>query len=296
MVLAVQSTVDTVLMSKTLSGLTLMTVGTRLISTLAFTSRVILDLRNASGVLLNLFVNASGLVEVRRGTTVLGTSTTAVLGANTESYVELCVLFDGTSGAFVLQVNGAEEASASAVNTADVAVGTGCTRLDLMGANSTTGHFGYTDLYVRERADIEVPGFLGPIIGHLINPTSDISVDWTPDSGADNYARVQTPAATGSYIDSDTVDEVDEYGLASLPAGVNNVLAVSRVSVSEAPDGGAPQISHGIKRGATEKYGAGLTVGVGGVLTQMTHFDTQPDDSSWSVAAVNELVSLLKAV
>jgi hypothetical protein len=197
------------------------------------------------------------------------------------------------SGAFALFVDGVEIAADEGVDTKDTAGDLATMWLRGVGGLTSTYTY-FTDIYYEEIA--AKANRLGPIRGRLLNATSDVSVDWTPDSGSDNYTQVQMPVGTGSYVDSDTLDDVDEYGLADLPSGVNSILGVTRITVGEAPDGGAPQISHGIKRGSTELYGVERNVGMGVPATQATHFATQPDLSPWTVAAVNDLVLLRKAV
>jgi len=233
---------------------------------------------------------ATGTFDVRRGSTTVATSAGALISQGS-NYVEFTVYMHASEGSFALRVNGVEVFSGgNDLNLSNTAGDVDSIRFHNP-VDYSPNNLDFTDLYIRDGGE-----FLGPIKGSLLNPTSDVSVDWTPDSGATNYTQVQAPAATASYADSDTVDDEDEYGLADLPAGINSIISVTRVTVGEAPDGGAPQISHGIKRGATELYGVERTVGVGGPRTQATHFGTQPDLSPWSVAAVNDLVLLRKAV
>jgi hypothetical protein len=167
--------------------------------------------------------------------------------AGSNQYYELAVVFDDTDGAFVLRahgVSGTEEVSASGINNANAAVGAGCVRLDLRGSNSTSASMGYTDLYVRERADIESPGFHGPIELRLLDFEADVATDWTPDSGTDNYARISGAQreALASYIETNTLGDKDRYELGDLPAELNSIIAVIPVAVGLAPSGGAPQV------------------------------------------------------
>jgi hypothetical protein len=248
------------------------------------------ELRNvANAMQLNLFRNGTDIL-VRRGGTTLHTVSGFTFNPDTNYYVELSCRIGDTEGDWVLRINGEELASGSSENT-----GTGLIRaiqFNVKGATVTRGYF--SRIYIRERPEGQ-DGFYGPLAFSLLNPTADVVADWVPDSGVDNYARVQAPADSGSYVESDTVGDVDEYELADLPSGANSIVAMVRVSVSFAPLGGAPQIEHGFKRGATEAYGVERTVGVGGGRSQATAFVTQPNGSPWSVAAAEEVTILRRS-
>jgi len=236
-----------------------------------------------------LLTHDAGSLQVKRGATVLCTGSTLATG--TWYYIEIALVLDATVGYCRVRINGAAEASMDLddANTSNTAGDVTNIRFG-HAAGSLDTNVRWSDHYIREELE-----FYGPLQLRLLNLVSDVSADWTPDSGATNYTQAQLPAVMTSYLDSDTLDDVDENGVEDLPAGVNSIIAVARVSVSEAPDGGAPQIKHGLKRGVTEDYGDERTVGVGGARSQLTVFETQPNDDPWSIAAVDEIVSLRKS-
>jgi len=246
----------------------------------------VFDLRAGSTVRFRLALD-TGKVKVYSdaGATLLGTGT-ATLSVDTWTYIEVAVTFHGSNASVLVHVNGVADIDVSGVAMA----GTGVDTARWWRAGGSTGYAGWTNLYVRDEATLH-----GPIEMTRLNLDSDVAVDWDPDSGATNYTQVQLPAVATSYLDSDTLGDVDENGVGDLPAGVNSIIAVCRVSMAEAPDGGAPQIRHGLKRGTDEEYGTERSVGVGGPRTQLTVFGTQPNGDPWSVAAVDELVSLRKS-
>ena len=231
---------------------------------------------------------ASGVLSAYKGTTagtLLGTGATTIPGT-AWVFIELSVVFNDGAGAVVVRVNGVEE---FAVGSLALPGTPDNLRFDKSGT-FTAGHFArFAEFYIRDAAT-----FFGPIEMELLNPTSDVSVAWTPDSGANNYGRVQAPAAAASYCDADAVDLVDEYGLADL-AGAGAILAVTRVTVSDNPAGGAPALLHGIKRGASSVYGNSRATGVGSPKSQSSTFVTQPDSSAWTATAVDELSLLRKS-
>lgn len=233
-----------------------------------------------------LLTHAAGALQLMRGATVLCTG--PALALNIWTYIEVGLVLDATVGHCRVRINGVAEASMDldAANTSNVA---GDVTSIMYGHTwgNVDHNMNLSDLYIREELE-----FYGPIQLRLLNLDSDIAVDWVPDSGATNYTQAQLPVNVASYLDSDTLSDVDENGVEDLPASANSIIAVVRVSVSEAPDGGAPQIKHGLKRGATAEYGTERTVGVGGVRSQLTVFGTQPNSDPWSLVAVDEIVSL----
>jgi hypothetical protein len=249
--------------------------------------QTLIGFRNvANSELLNVYLTSAGGLNVRRDTTVLA-SYAGPLSTGVWYYMEVHVVFHGSAGSVTMKIDGVEVLSATGLDT--LAVAGPCEFVRLHG-----GNFGFwADLYANDRG-----AFLGPLEFRRLDPTSDIATAWAPDSGTANFSRVAGVAATSSYVESNTVDDTDEYGVENVPVGVNSIIAVVRYSVSEAPEGGAPQIAQGLKRGATEKYVTDpeRTVGVGGPRTQLTPHLTQPNGSPWSVAAADEINSLLKAV
>jgi hypothetical protein len=280
---------------KNVPDLSEITLGTRwLWQTGGANSKLIFALYNGNTLGLNVRMTTDGVVAVLRGGTLLADNV-AELNANTRYWVELSAKIDGTEGDWTLRIDGVEIGSGSSENTGSAAIDNVRGRADggTAGIGNARGWWG--TLYIRERPALE-DGFLGPLVPTVLDPDSDVAVDWTPSTGTDNYALVGTPLDIGTYVDSDTATDVDEYTAEDLGAGVNSVVAVLRFSVSEAPNGGSPQIAHGIKRGSTEVYGDERVVGVGGRRYNVTQFETQPNAAPWSVAAVNELRILRKAV
>jgi hypothetical protein len=252
------------------------------------------------GINVHREAGAAGSWSLRVGTTVVDSAIFTDL-ANIDYYIEVSAIIDGTNGEVTVKIDGEVVGEyAGDTGSSPVTEVRGGGRIG-RGTSSTFGSSGgavfSSAIYVRERPEGQL-GFYGPLSFRRIDPTSDITTDWTPDSGLENFSRVAGVAATASYVESDTLAATDEYGMDDLPSGVNSIIAVVRYSVSEAPEGGAPQIAQGLKRGTTEKYVTDpeRTVGVGGPRTQLTPHLTQPNGSPWSTAAVDEINSLLKAV
>lgn len=78
----------------------------------------------------------------------------------------------------------------------------------------------------------------GELKSHLILPTADDVVQFTPSAGTDNYALLQTNDGDTSYVSSDIVDEQDLYEFGP-DLAMFEVQAVSIVAVARKDDVGA---------------------------------------------------------
>lgn len=281
---------------KNIPGVSELTVGMRIDLAGTTGSAALISLQNsAGGVLLALFYNTgTGRLEVRRGSTVLATSTDT-LSTGAAYYIEFYALIHGSAGAFEVRVNGAEEASGSGVNTANTSGD--CEQVVFRShATGTANHnAGVTDLYIREASG---PQFYGPIVLLPLRPDADIQAEWTPDTGSDNFSRVDetTTDEDTSYIESDSIGDRDIYGLGNLPGGANSIIAVVGVTVAQSPEGGAPLVATGISDGANHVVGDGRTIGPQGQYqTQATVFLTAPDGGAWSPAKADAVRLIVEA-
>jgi hypothetical protein len=271
-------------------GLTEITLGfrARAAGTLQAGSPAVLrDIHGA--VVCSLYYNGSAL-EFRSGATILATGTTTLAGF--DGYIEVWAKVHATEGAFEVRINGVTEIADSNVNTADGAGIVSVVDYGGLGANFTQ-NWRTTDFYIRETVG---PGFWGPVFLRRMDFDSDILAQWARNAGADNYSRLTGVVDTSSYVESDTLGQRDEYGVADLPSGSNSVIGVVRYAVSQAPAGGAPQVYLGLKRGANEELGEPRTVGVSAIRSQAVYHGLQPNGQPWSPAAVDDIVAVRESV
>ncbi|MHC4062617.1 MAG: hypothetical protein ACYSR6_13600 [Planctomycetota bacterium] len=120
------------------------------------------------------------------------------------------------------------------------------------GTNDLVGYV-YDDIYISIGAE-----FLGKQRIYSLPPTSDSSVAWTPDTGTDNYARidengVDDPPTTG-YVDG-VSGQKDKYGCTDLAAVGDSTKTINAAKVEvECLDSGAtgPTIQVGIDIGGED--------------------------------------------
>jgi hypothetical protein len=250
-------------------------------TTYTHTQRILGTLTAGGGLLLNL-AQSGGQLLVRRGTTVLETIPIDIRGV--ESYVELVGFVDDTDGVWEVWRDGVQIGGGTGdTGTGDIG------QLEWGAGNRREPAIGFmTDFYYKPWASESEPAPYGPIILRWLDPEDDVAVDWEPSDGTGpNAPLVPAPRNAATYLDSETVGDTDEYTLGDVPEGVNALIALVRITVGSAPEGGAPQIRHGIRDGASLGWGGSRTIGTQLARTQATMFKERPGGGPWTVAAVD---------
>lgn len=146
-----------------------------------------------------------------------------------EGYLEVQVEADSSIGKVKAWLDGEL--------TVDWTGNTGSDSYFMIAAGPQANHqiFRYDDIYLTN--DVGPAPYndrLGPISIVGIAPTSDVSTDFTPSTGSDNYALVDEIPHNGDtdYIESDTPGDTDVYGFGDLPDSNVDVLAVKMKAVA----------------------------------------------------------------
>ena len=60
-------------------------------------------------------------------------------------------------------------------------------------------------------------------------PDGDEGVTWTPSSGSQNFAMVdeEVPDGDSSYVETESVGNIDQYGFQNAPSNLTNINAVN---------------------------------------------------------------------
>jgi hypothetical protein len=233
---------------------------------------------------LSVGINASGKLQVRRGSTVLATGATTVTD-NVWRYLEIKVVFaNGTDGSVHIKLNGADEIPLTGsldTRNADGAI----TAVQFTTNNQGTSGSEYQmcDFYFAD--DME---FWGPCSIKILRPNSNVAVQWTPDSG-DNYARVEDASgcdSATSYVDSTTVGHVDEYGVPDHALTLSHIRAVMAVAIGAAPEGGSHPVKPFVKLSGTV---AGASQNLSSTAYQMlaSCLKERPGGGSWTLTDLN---------
>jgi hypothetical protein len=186
-------------------------------------------------VAVRVWVTTLGALRVTTGndpfTRTVVESVPGLYHFNTYNYIEVKAFGDngGAQGTVEVHCNGALACRATGISWV-FGVGSsafGFVQLMAAGGIPDTRH---DDTYIIDWTSPAPNGdFLGPVQLYAGVPVADVSVTWTPLSGADNFAMVDEipPDGDTSYNSSDTPGDTDQYEhpLTGVPAN-SRVFAV----------------------------------------------------------------------
>lgn len=203
-------------------------------------SRGMCSFREGDTVHINLESLVSGgslYLTVKRGTTTLATGTTA-MSANTWYLIELYGLVNDTTGVITVKLNGVEEINISSQDTRNGgAVGTiDNVRFGYAGVGND-GSSTYIDNVV-----IDSAGWIGDTrIGGLLIDGAGNAANWTPSAGS-NYQTVdEVPESDSDYNYTNTVDLVDTFSVADMPAEAYSIKCVQAQARAARQGASTPQ-------------------------------------------------------
>jgi hypothetical protein len=254
------------------------------------THQILIGFRTGGTLQLNATRPNTPSIAIRRGTTVL--ETIPGYGDATWRYVELVADIHPTDGSYELWIDGVMVTSATGVNTGSADVDNMCGGAGQAGINNSSTHW-----YVKEWESETEPGRYGPLAFNFIQLDSDDSNDnWAPDTGTELFSRINAPHPGAGHIETQVLGARAKFGVEDLPAGINSIIAVVPVTVSQAPAGGAPRIACGAETGAGILLGDSAGTGLSGARTQTFALMEKPGGGGWTTAAVNEAKLVLDAV
>lgn len=171
---------------------------------------------------------ASGLLELYRGSTLLGTAS-AGMAIGQYPFIELkAVVALGTAGSVQVRINNTLVMDVPNINTANSGTA-GWNQIKLGGMSSGAGSSGavmelnFDDFYVCDGSGpAPLNGFLGDCSAVASFPTVEgAASDWTPLTGTDNAQMVDDPIADGdaTYVSTVTPGATDTYPIADLSPG-----------------------------------------------------------------------------
>ena len=168
-----------------------------------------------------------GSFKIYRGSTEIATHAVAIsVGLH---HIEVKVEIDDTAGYVGIKLDGTLVYENSALNTGNANItGVRFSRNNFTGSNDARV---YDNIFIAD-------DWQGELKSHLLLPTADGAVEFTPSAGSDNYALLQSNDGNTSYVESDVVDEQDMYEFGP-DLGMFEVHAVSIVSVARKTDVGA---------------------------------------------------------
>lgn len=204
--------------------------------------------------------------------------------------VEAKVYAHASAGTFELWVNGEQCLNLSGLNTITAASGTYHARAFLYSQSSVAAaSTRFDDIYVCNTSGSTHNDFVGDFTSLASFPTGDDTTEWTPSTGNAHYALVDEaePDDDTTYVDSDTVNDVDKFTTTNLTS-IDSVLAVVLGVDARLVDAGDRSYRSILDSGGTEY--AGQTVPLTDTTWVYTFdiWEQDPDTSlAWTVNGYN---------
>lgn len=227
------------------------------------------DTANASNV--TIVVQSTGTIAAYRGdrSTLLGTSSSPVVTAESYQHIEAMVFFSNTVGTVEVRVNGVTVLSLTGqdtVNTSNAecsqiiygAVNTGATTVDMDDLFTYDTNGSYNNTFIGDRRVL------------TLFPSADtIQADWSVTGAASGYQAIDdtTPDGDTTYIaavSSGSPGTISEFEMGDLPDGISAISAVMLVGMMRKTEAGVANVqmsvisndieSHGTDRPITEIY------------------------------------------
>lgn len=217
--------------------------------------------------------------------TVLCTSAANVFALNQWHYIELEAFRHDTTGFVRLYINSVLVCSATNVDTRTAAGVINQLACRPCGTPGNPVNY-YDDIYISDSSTR-----LGECRVETLRPTADTATkQWTPDTGAVNFSRVNaTLAQSTTYVSSGTVGNTDLYELADLTGTPSSVFAVSFSVVANKTDANTKSIAFAYDDG-TLAIGADQFLGSTAImLASPLVANTKPSGGAWTAALVNAL-------
>lgn len=253
-------------------------------------------LRNGTTIIGVIRPNLStNVITYYVGGGAVGTGTIPII-YNTWYLIEVYYKVADSGGRFVVKIDGVTDID----YTGDTKPSTQTTIDNVYHSTPTNGHAFYIDdLALNDTSGASDNSWCGD--GNIVAlvPNGDASVQWTPSTGADNYAMVdEVPADNDTtYVESSTNGHKDYYDLTDFDGAGKTIRRIwvearARDTVAEA-DG----VKLGVKAGATESLSAAKSLSTSYTRQIGDDLVANPDDSAeWGDADLDALQLVVEAV
>jgi hypothetical protein len=247
----------------------------------------LLQLLNASlgGVVILRWDSTVGTITVSGPGGVIGTATgLAITGVFVWHYIEVYGTVNASTGTCQVYLDGSLIINVTGVNTGSSGVnGIKYTTDNIGGGN----HINVDDIFFADSAT-----HLGECKIETLRPTADSSVTWTPNSGANNYSRVNETLVDGdtSYVSTASTGVRDLYTIASLGSTPATIYAVNAVAFAEKTDANTRQLYNSVRSASTDSDGAAANLAASYGRYDRIMLTDPATSASWTASGVNNLL------
>lgn len=201
-------------------------------------------------------------MQLRRGTTVLATSSAINLPPATWAYIELKAVLHDTTGVAEVKMNGTVIATFSG-DTKNAGTKTVFDTLRITGGVATSETLSVDDLYLLNGAGSSPHNdYLGDVAVEAVVPGGNGSLSQLVGSdgnSTDNYLLVDDAVMT-DYVGSAVTGDKDLYAMGNLVRATGTVYGVMVAAVAQNADAAAQSVKLPIKSGATTSSGSASSV------------------------------------
>lgn len=243
----------------------------------------------ASSQGMNIRSTVNGAIEMRRGATLLATSSNGILTTGTWTYIEFKCFINNTTGTYEVRADGS--AIIGPTTNQDTLVGTGVDRVRFNWSNSSTANHDIStdDLYVCDSTGSVNNNFLGARRVVAIFPeASGDSTDFTPSAG-NNWAAVDdnpTDSDT-TYVESGTAADLDLYNFTAVAGLGSTINGIQVNTVARETDVTNFNLITHVKSGATDSEDGGIAL-TSSYTTAFRLLATDPNTSAaWTSSGLN---------
>jgi hypothetical protein len=232
---------------------------------------------------IQVLTNVDGSLSVlRAGSTTLG-STAAVLSPNVWAYIEFECVISATVGVFNIYVNSVQVLALSGVNTKGQTASS-IDQLTLFPGANVNNQLA-DDFYMTS-----VASKLGECRVETVRPSADTAQkDWTPNSGATNFSRVNEAPIDGdtSFISSSTAGQIDLYDFTDLSSAPSTIHAVQTTVIARKDDATTRTLRSKVKSSSTTANGATTALSTSYAAIRDIFVNDPNTSSAWTGSTFN---------
>jgi hypothetical protein len=243
---------------------------------------------------LTLVTNATGVLELRRGTTsgtVLATGTTNVAD-DAWRHFEVHATIADSGGVFQLRLNGSasyEINYSGDTKNAGTATNVDAVKFSLYVNNAMK----ISDVFILNAAGDAPTSWLGDKAIRTLTPNGNGDASqWvgSDSNSTNNYLLVNdAPLDVADYVGASTNGYQDLYTLSNLPVGVTGVTAVALNLYAAKTDAGAMAIKPLLRSGGTDYAGTAVAQPTTPATMQAIYAVDPATSAAWATSAVDAL-------
>jgi hypothetical protein len=240
---------------------------------------------SSTTVQCDIYRLSNGGLQVKRGSTVLGTTAPALMTSTSAWYgIEIRAKFDNSAGELQIVINGTSVLSLTGIDTQDSAYGD-CTGFAL---NASLAWY-LDDVVFRDyAANASLLGYMQ--VKALMPAGTGDGATMTPSAAVANWTCVdEIPSDDDTtYVESSTPGDKDTYAIQDHGLTAGQVLAVQTHHVARRTDGASRQFQSVLRYSGSEATGATQTLG-SSYAPYSALFDDCPGTTGWTLAQLAAL-------